>query len=557
MSNIYTLGYFVLCGLLLSLSWVGLGDFSSLVFIALVPLFFFNHQFLLEKRSLGLVFFFNYSAFFTWNFCTTFWVYFASPWGSVAAILLNTLFTTCAFMLGVWISKKHYARLHFLPIAAAWIFWEFLHQHWDLSWTWLTLGNVFANSQMLVQWYEITGVLGGSLWILAINFLATSFLLRFKKRIFRQAILVFTLPTLISLFLLQLRKQIPQNNGVNVLVVQPNIDPYTEKFGTAGWQLLMESLKKVYAQFAHQKIDHIILPETAISEDFSYYIQNQQIIFNGIWEHQLEKSAHLQAFQQLTAKYFPKARVLGGMDAQSLSDAAWPAHCVYPSATATQTTNTALFCYQNHNAAFWMQKAHQLASYNKSKLVVGVELFPFYSILYPLFSSWMANLGGTSGTLGIAKEVRVFEDEKLNVKIAPIICYESVYGAFVGKMVQKGANLLYIITNDGWWGNTPGYVQHQAYAQLRAIETRKWIARSANTGISSFIDPLGRSYQKTLYNERTGVSQTIYPNDIQTFYVLFGDYLAYLAAGLLLFYFILLLQQKFKKKLPVSSSIAL
>src|SRR5574343_444659 len=75
----------------------------------------------------------------------------------------------------------------------------------------------------------------------------------------------------------------------------------------------------------------------------------------------------------------------------------------------------------------------------------------------------------------------------INLKLAPAVCYESVYGDFMAKYIRSGAEVICIITNDGWWGNTPGHRQHLAYAKLRAIETRKQIIRSANTGISCFV----------------------------------------------------------------------
>jgi apolipoprotein N-acyltransferase len=68
-------------------------------------------------------------------------------------------------------------------------------------------------------------------------------------------------------------------------------------------------------------------------------------------------------------------------------------------------------------------------------------------------------------------------NEKHGFKIAPAICYESIYGEFMSKYIRNGANLICIITNDGWWKNTPGHKQHMNYARLRAIETRTWVAR--------------------------------------------------------------------------------
>jgi apolipoprotein N-acyltransferase len=93
--------------------------------------------------------------------------------------------------------------------------------------------------------------------------------------------------------------------------------------------------------------------------------------------------------------------------------------------------------------------------------------------------------------------------------------------------VRKEANLLAIITNDGWWQNTPGYKQHALYAGLRAIETRCWVVRSANTGISGFIDPVGKWIEPQPYGTAACVTQKIpVGGGRTTFFVRYGDILS-------------------------------
>ena len=113
------------------------------------------------------------------------------------------------------------------------------------------------------------------------------------------------------------------------------------------------------------------------------------------------------------------------------------------------------------------------------------------------------------------------------LKVAPVICWESVFGEYVTEYVkEKGANLIFIITNDGWWGETPGHRQHNSFARLRAIETRRSIARSANTGISSLINQRGDELQRIGWWERSAIRGSLNASDHLTFYVKHGDYLA-------------------------------
>jgi len=142
--------------------------------------------------------------------------------------------------------------------------------------------------------------------------------------------------------------------------------------------------------------------------------------------------------------------------------------------------------------------------------------------------AWFEDFGGISGTLGRDTVRVVFTAKDNYYKAAPIICYESIYGEFITEYIRKGANLLVIITNDGWWDDTPGYKQHMNYARLRAIETRKWVARSANTGISCFIDPLGNVINPQPWDEAASIKLTVPVSTQQTFYVKHGDVLSHL-----------------------------
>jgi apolipoprotein N-acyltransferase len=144
------------------------------------------------------------------------------------------------------------------------------------------------------------------------------------------------------------------------------------------------------------------------------------------------------------------------------------------------------------------------------------------------FTDWLPFLeelsidkGGTSGSLGIEKEVKVLETQELT--FAPVICYESIYGEFNAKQCRKGAQAIFIITNDGWWQDTPGYKQHMSFSRLRAIENRRSVARSANTGISCFINQRGDVVKRSKWWEPIALKGTINLNNDITTYTKYGD----------------------------------
>ena len=193
--------------------------------------------------------------------------------------------------------------------------------------------------------------------------------------------------------------------------------------------------------------------------------------------------------------------------------------------------------YEAYNSAFQIDTSG-VQIYHKSKLVPGVEMIPFSSVLKSIkFLS--INLGGVSGSLGSQNNRTVFQSEK--AKVAPIICYESIFGEYVLDYVRNGANLLTIITNDGWWKDTPGYKQHLSYASLRAIETRRSIARSANTGTTAFIDIYGNIINPTSFWEEAVIKLDVPLSSYKSFYLVYGNYIgrisSFIAAILILFLF--------------------
>jgi apolipoprotein N-acyltransferase len=207
--------------------------------------------------------------------------------------------------------------------------------------------------------------------------------------------------------------------------------------------------------------------------------------------------------------------------------------------------------FESYNGSVLLDSSGASAFYHKSMLVPGVETLPWF---LKFLGKWFDKFGGT--TAGYSKQTeRSVLAEKHGYKIAPSICYESVYGDFMRKYVKNGANLICIITNDGWWKKTPGHKQHMNYARLRAIETRTWVARSANTGISCFIDPAGRVINPQPYDTQAAIKLSINIENRQTFYVKHGDLLSRIFTGLaaLLLSWIIylkLLNRFFKKKFP-------
>ncbi len=501
----------------MSLGWPHMGGITPLLFVGLVPLLWVEEQIYLRKQngSRQRLSPFSYLAFLTFNAITTWWVCHASVGGGIAAIVFNS-----AFMAGVWqlyhfTKRKVGRRESWFALIFYWIAFESIHLTWELTWPWLTFGNGLANATALVQWYEYTGTLGGSTWILVVNLLVFELVrwwkssekpTKVRNRLAAALILTLVVPMAASLSIFASYEE--QGEKVDVLVLQPNIDPYNDKFGAMTPEQQLDKMLQLADPLLDDRVEYVVGPETALP--------------STVWE---DHPNNTGTFTQL--QYFVREHsylnVIIGMNSAKVFEPDQP----LPAAVRKFSKGDKYF--EKYNTAVQFDRNEQPIFYHKSKLVPGVERMPYPSI-FKFLGDFAIDLGGTSGSMGTQKERTVyFDPDRPTLGVAPVICYESIFGEYVTDYIRNGAKLIFIVTNDGWWEDTPGYKQHLAYGRLRAIECRRSIARSANTGISCFINQRGDVSQATGWWVPAAIRETILANDEETVYVKYGDYLARVA----------------------------
>lgn len=536
----------LISAMLLSVSWPTYGV-PFFIFFALVPLLMMEHgvsKFSDYNRKSWVVFGLSYLCFVIWNVVTTGWLYGSkNPDGShsmmavVFPVLVNSFLYSLVFQCYHWYKNAQgtYWGLGFL--IAIWMSFEKFHLGWELTWPWLNLGNVFSDYPKLIQWYDTLGATGGSFWILLINVLIFYTVRiweagRKRKELIKNISIIAALiiiPMIISVVKYNNFDEKPIGN-VNVLMLQPDLDPYAEKY-TQDSLTIENDLLSLAERNSKTKIDYYIAPETALPGRGS------------ISETAFEKSVILNNLKGFLAQH------PGSVFATGISS-----HRFF-----TNEKNLPKEAYQIHtglwvesfNSAVQVIPNQKVEVYHKGKLVPGVEIFPYMNYLKPLLGDAMINLGGTVASLGTDKERVAFSNPFNKGKMAPIICYESIYGEFTGEYVKKGANFLAIMTNDSWWGVTEGHKQLLSYAKLRAIETRREIARAANSGISAHINAKGEIMEDTFYGDKTALFSKINLYDGMTFYTRSGDLLSrfsVFALGFLLFYFLIRWFQRKTKK---------
>lgn len=484
-------------GLLMSAAWWEHLP-AVIMLVALVP---FIHILNISSRlkvSSSLVFSSVFPGFLVFNILSFSWLTKASPAGGMMAIIAHSILLSLVFWLTYKISLKSGKITGALSLVSFWLAYEFTCLHIDIISPWLNSGNVFGKEAYLVQWYEFTGTAGGSLWIIISNIIVYELLSRISgkesyKLIMAAALAVILFPPIISL---AVASHTPERTGrAGFVIVQPNIDPYTEKFDSIPFTKQFGRMLNDAGKFINEGTDWVLLPETAIDDPFP--------------EESSPGNVYIKQAKEFLDMHPGVDLVFG---ATSLTSKKHPGK-------AKERGDTAL-----HNSAVHLSSEGYPEFYHKSKLVPGIEkeivILPYF-----LMRLIIPDLGGSMSGYTPQDEREVFIHSETGVKVAPIICYESAYGEFVTSYLQKGADVLAIITNDGWWDKTAGYKQHYWFASLRAIENRRPVIRCANTGISCICDINGKTLSSTGWWEKDILEGELSLVNYTSFYSKHGDYI--------------------------------
>ncbi|HPS95686.1 MAG TPA: apolipoprotein N-acyltransferase [Bacteroidales bacterium] len=495
--------------ILLSLPFLFPG-FGILMLVALVPILFLE-RFISENKTKG-GWFYVYLTFILWNSFTTYWIAYANFKGAVGAILLYSLGVTLVVRVYSWFRKRTNNAIGYSFLILGWIAFEHLLAEGEIAWPWLALGNGFATSYKVVQWYEFTGVFGGTLWALVVSV----FVFDLVSKIINSSIsektikirysllaLVIILPAFISHLIYAGYKEKPEPK--NFLIVQPNIDPYHDKFGGMTQKEQDERLLSLVNKGVTDSTLFVVAPETFSS---------------GIIENEPYSSDSFKRFAEIVRRN-KNVNLIFGASTYFMYPKEKFSGEHRPNYTARRINGG---WYESYNTAIYMDSSERIMFYHKSKLVPLVEYLPYPKYLGG-FKMFVIELGGNFGSYGTQKERSVYKSHDSTTVIGTAICYESVYGNYYREYVLNGATVMAVITNDGWWLDSPGYTQHLYFDQLRAIETRRSIARCGNTGVSAFINQRGDIVARTEWWKPGLLSGQLNLNSKITTFVKYGDYI--------------------------------
>lgn len=486
-------------GVLLFLSFPKYGS-GFLAFIALIPLF----RAISEATSLrqGLLL-----GFITGLICHVgllYWIayvvvnygYLPLYLGIILMLLLSSYLSLylAVFAAGIIFFRKNIALYLLAPVL--WICLEYCKSYLFTGFPWENLGYSQYLNKYLIQISDITGVYGLSFLIVLVNASIFCFFTETAKKKFVLTIALILLISGVLIYGVQRSSQIEQalqnEAETEVILIQGNIDQ-SIKWNEGFQKETVNIYEQLSLQNAPIKGSLIVWPETALP--FNYQDANS-----------LQKQVRDVA---LTTK-------------------SW---FIFGSTSYDKTPKDTNY----YNSSYLLSPDGEIkGKYNKVHLVPYGEYVPLRNI-FPFIKKLTAGMGdftAGSGYIPLAMD---------NKKIGILICYEGILPFAARTYKKEGAELLVNITNDAWFGATSAPFQHFSMTVFRAVETRLYLVRAANTGITAIVDPMGQVVGKTNIFEKALLKGNIKFSNIQTIYTRCGDVLVFICFGLVAFYFVLIL----------------
>jgi apolipoprotein N-acyltransferase len=493
----------LISGLLLGLPW-SVSPLFFLIFIAWVPLLVVEEE-TRDHPNPYILFNYAFAGFLLWNILGTWWITQAQWLGAILIMLANSLVQALVF----WSISRVRTSLNIpllFPFLIIWMGYEHFHESWDLAWPWLNLGNALATAPKLIQWFEYTGVRGGTLWIILTNLAVFKIVDAYRKKGLGSilpmgvgTVLLVIIPGLVSHQIFDNFRE--EGESVTVALIQPNLDPYTEKFVPEKQTQHLEEFFRTADSICDEETDYLLGPETLIVQQIN--------------ERNPCASPYYRQLLDFQAKYAKLNCLVGVHSYQKVGEDVPP---------GSRFNKEEGFFYEAFNTALFLSPGSAPQFYHKTKLVPLFERMPFVQYL-GFLGKYSLELGGYTGTYSLRQESHAFVSPDASVGILPIVCFESTFGSYCARNLPEAKGFISVITNDGWWKNTPGYRHHYNFSPVRAIECRRDLVRAANNGISALIDAKGMVIACTPWWKKTTLKGRIHLHQGRTFFARHGDYL--------------------------------
>ncbi len=398
--------------------------------------------------------------------------------GYTGTVLLLSTFSAGLFALCGWIVRASRVSI-LVAFPTLWTALEWVVAHLgDLRFPWLGLGTSLTGFPTVVQLADIVGARGITLMLALANAaLASAWLARRHRQKVVGMVGAVGLGVILALtYGIAREKTLGVRPLGEVAVLQPNLGYDTKRDPELRDSIFSAALESTSAVDLEVNPDLIVWPEVALP-DF--------LLWRPDW------MGRIAAF----ARSRNTSLVIGALDFERLPD------------------STAI----RYNAAFVVDSTgrhEDYPVYRKQYLVPITEQVPFLHG-WTLGIRWFGNLGAGDGGTVYELGMGAF---------GVLICYESAFENLAREYRVNGADFLVNITNDAWFGRTTTPYQHASHLVMRAIENRMGVVRSANTGVSQLLDPLGRAHGSTRLEVATATAGILQTSENVTLYSRLGDW---------------------------------
>src|SRR5262245_34540707 len=387
--------------------------------------------------------------------------------GALFALLFGLYFLL--FALGLRLAVKRFGSRGLLFAAPLWVTVELLRSVLFSGFPWMLSGYALVPYAGILQIASWTGVYGLSFLATAVNSAIAYGISRRNTRWIAAALAVILAAVLLPVFGAR-----TVNDPLAVRLVQTNIS-IDQSWNKPESQALMNEVSALSVQDGIKPPRLVVWPETPAP----FYLTEDA-----------EFRTRMQNIARKVGAYF----LVGYIDAVGEGPA--------------------------NSAGLLNPMGEQISRYDKMHLVPFGEYVPFKQLLF-FAESLTRQVGdfvpGTDYTLSTVD----------GHKISTIICYESIFPNLVRQSVKRGSNLIVLITNDGWFGQSSAPYQHLRMGVVRAVENRRYMVRTANTGVSAIIDPYGRIEVRTPVGVCMILDGLSHFRSDRTFYTEYGDVFAY------------------------------
>jgi len=474
---------------------------APLAWIALIPLLFAlegrgKKSAFLTGLAWGLLFFTG----------TVYWVIHSMYYyggvpafiGSLVLVLLALYMSLYPALFGFVLSmtRQQEPLVRVITVASLWVALEYVRGVLFTGFPWVALGYSQASLTSLIQIADITGVEGVSFIVVAFN--ATLYWIITavvgNKRVPRRLIIL-----LISLVI------VPALYGV---------------IKTARVEERMEGWEMQRAGLAQGNIDQDLkwVPSMQQQTVAIYYSLSRTAVKDG---------AQLVLWPETAVPFFLQNRNhISEMALDAARDTGTP---IITGSPAYRRGTKGGKDVEHFNSAFLITSEGEIGGrYDKVHLVPFGEYVPLKKLLF-FISKLTEGVGDFSaGTTIVPLTVRPRAAKEPprdgTVRVGTLICFESIFPELARGMVNNGANILAVMTNDGWFGRTSAPYQHFDMSVFRAVENRIYLLRAANTGISGFVDPTGKVIARSaLFTRATLVEDVGLKSGPPTLYTTYGD----------------------------------